>query len=386
MRLRQLHLLAFGPFTDRVLDFGRGERQLFIVHGPNEAGKSSALRALSDLRFGIPAQSPDKFIHDYADMRIGGVFADGQGREASVMRRKKLRGSLSLHDFQGSETQVGPVVPPELEALLTGGLTRKDYLAMFSLDHQGLRDGGRALSAGEGEVGAALFEASAGVRSVPALMAKLDEQARQHYAPRAQKPSINQALAAFSEQQDTYKKAVTKPAVWVDLQRQCEASRAELERLQQALAEARVRGALLAELRVVGPLMDKLQAARRAAEALSAVPLLAPTATTERVSAETSRAQAKAQLQTLGEEIRSAQDAIANLPSDPRVLELAPAISRLAAAAEGIDAAEQEARLLAQQLNAERAEWEQFAARMDVTPHAEELVSLVPSATEQVWI
>ncbi|MEY4562628.1 MAG: hypothetical protein RLZZ618_1905, partial [Pseudomonadota bacterium] len=39
-----------------------------------------------------------------------------------------------------------------------------------------------------------------------------------------------------------------------------------------------------------------------------------------------------------------------------------------------------------QQLNAERAEWEQFAARMDVTPHAEELVSLVPSATEQVWI
>ena len=54
MRLLRLHLLAFGPFTGQVLDFGEAGQRLVLVHGPNEAGKSSALRAVSDLRFGIP--------------------------------------------------------------------------------------------------------------------------------------------------------------------------------------------------------------------------------------------------------------------------------------------------------------------------------------------
>ena len=39
MRIRKLHLRAFGPFTDRVLDFGEAAQGLVLVHGPNEAGK-----------------------------------------------------------------------------------------------------------------------------------------------------------------------------------------------------------------------------------------------------------------------------------------------------------------------------------------------------------
>ena len=33
MKLRRLHLKAFGPFTDRVLDFGTAEQRLVLVHG-----------------------------------------------------------------------------------------------------------------------------------------------------------------------------------------------------------------------------------------------------------------------------------------------------------------------------------------------------------------
>ena len=88
MRIRRLHLKAFGPFTDQVLDFGEKGVGIVLVHGPNEAGKSSALRAICDLRFGIPAQSGDNFVHSHPDMRVGGEFVDRQGRRHSFMRRK----------------------------------------------------------------------------------------------------------------------------------------------------------------------------------------------------------------------------------------------------------------------------------------------------------
>ena len=62
MKIRQLFLKAFGPFTDATLDFS-GPARIHLIYGPNEAGKSSALRALGDLRYGIHARSTDDFIH-----------------------------------------------------------------------------------------------------------------------------------------------------------------------------------------------------------------------------------------------------------------------------------------------------------------------------------
>ena len=47
MKIRTLNLTAFGPFTERELAFD--EAGLHIVYGPNEAGKSSALRGLKAL-------------------------------------------------------------------------------------------------------------------------------------------------------------------------------------------------------------------------------------------------------------------------------------------------------------------------------------------------
>ena len=53
----RLGLMAFGPFTDRVLDLSVGDHGLNVIFGRNEAGKSSALRALHALFSGIPAQT-----------------------------------------------------------------------------------------------------------------------------------------------------------------------------------------------------------------------------------------------------------------------------------------------------------------------------------------
>ena len=75
MRFRRLYLKAVGPFTDVELDFSAGERGMHIVHGPNEAGKSSALSALSDLLFGFEKETSNDFIHNYRELRVGAAYA-----------------------------------------------------------------------------------------------------------------------------------------------------------------------------------------------------------------------------------------------------------------------------------------------------------------------
>ncbi len=47
MKILKLNLFAFGPFTEVLIGFAEGKEGLNIVYGPNEAGKSSALRAAS---------------------------------------------------------------------------------------------------------------------------------------------------------------------------------------------------------------------------------------------------------------------------------------------------------------------------------------------------
>lgn len=64
MRFQNLQLRAFGPFTDVALDFSANPSAIQLIYGPNEAGKSQALRAVRGLLFGIPLNTPDSFLHD----------------------------------------------------------------------------------------------------------------------------------------------------------------------------------------------------------------------------------------------------------------------------------------------------------------------------------
>ena len=71
MRLLALDLLAFGPFAGASLDLSaRGG--LDLVYGPNEAGKSTALRAIRGLFYGIDERTGDAHRHAMKDLRIGG--------------------------------------------------------------------------------------------------------------------------------------------------------------------------------------------------------------------------------------------------------------------------------------------------------------------------
>ncbi|MGY8690548.1 MAG: AAA family ATPase, partial [Verrucomicrobiales bacterium] len=71
MRFDQIQIPAFGPFTDFSLGFPSSENDLHLIYGLNERGKSSLLRSIDHLLFGIPARTDDNFIHANPKLRIG---------------------------------------------------------------------------------------------------------------------------------------------------------------------------------------------------------------------------------------------------------------------------------------------------------------------------
>ena len=67
MRIERLDLLSYGHLRDLSLDLALPRRGLTIIFGPNEAGKSTTMRALNATLFGVPAQ------HDLRTVTTDGV-------------------------------------------------------------------------------------------------------------------------------------------------------------------------------------------------------------------------------------------------------------------------------------------------------------------------
>ncbi len=392
MRLVQLLLHAFGPFTECALDFtdtGLGTpTDLHLIYGPNEAGKSSALRAMTDLRFGIPSQSLDGFIHSYKQLRISGVFRDDTGQTLGLARRKGQGPTLSRFDPATGNPLEPLAAGPELELALTGGLTRTDFESMFGLNHERLRAGGDRLLKGEGELGAALFEASAGIRDIKAILAGLQTDAKGYYNAqgRAANAVINEARRQFDEQRQSYRLALTKPADWQSLRRAHEQACEALAGVDQELETQRRRENTLTELRTVAPLLRDHDRVRAGLADLSQVTDLPENAREERLAAEQALKRARQDLQDAEQELRRCAAALAELVIEAFVLEHAQAIERLAsrvetAAQSRVEASRQAAR--AQQIALDlAARVAQIAPGQSVAA----LVETVPSAADRVTL
>ena len=88
MKIRRIRLDAYGPFTDLTIDLPNSGPDFHMLFGPNEAGKSSALKAIRHMLFGIPAQEPVNFLHGYPKLRVGARLVNGSGDEIEFLRRK----------------------------------------------------------------------------------------------------------------------------------------------------------------------------------------------------------------------------------------------------------------------------------------------------------
>jgi uncharacterized protein YhaN len=252
MRIDRLELLAYGPFTDKVLDFSGRPRALQLVYGPNEAGKSSTLRALVGLLYGIETRTQDAHQHDMNKLRIGATLVDEQGHALRVVRRKGAKNTL-----------LDPLEQPLGEGALTpllGGLDQALFRQMFGLDHERLREGAEALLRGGGQLGEVLFDASTGGRGVHTLIEELRAQADALFKVRGRTPELNAALDSLKDKKKARNDAVLLPQAYADQLTALAEARAARDRsleLRRALGAERSR---LTRLLQLVPLLAKRDA------------------------------------------------------------------------------------------------------------------------------
>jgi uncharacterized protein YhaN len=223
VHFERLDLLAFGPFTGERLTLGTG---LNLLYGPNEAGKSTALRAITGLLYGIPQRTGDAHQHRMEDLRIGALLRHG-GTALEVVRRKGLKDTLL--------TPAGQPLDREAERrfhALLGGVGEELFTTLFGLDHERLRAGAEALLEGRGEVGESLFGAGAGGRGIHAVLAGLDREAGELFKPTGRKPILNQALQAYKEAQKRIREDSLAANAWHQQRQALEDTRRELKEVE----------------------------------------------------------------------------------------------------------------------------------------------------------
>jgi uncharacterized protein YhaN len=278
MKIQQLHLKAFGPFTDRTLTFDSDHPGLHIIFGPNETGKSTALRALKALLYGFPERTPDNFLHPNDQLLVGGRLINQEGADISFVRRKRRKSDLLDPDG-------GPLDESVLAHFLHG-IESDVFETLYGIDHEVLVQGGKDILDQKGEVGQALFSAGSGISSLREVLNALDQEAELLFKARGSKQEINRALLEYKELQRQVREAVLPGREWKEAEdalrtteaelaaaeqqrRDKDARRRQLERLRQALPHLSVRRDLITQIKGMGEvavLPEDFAARRRSAE------------------------------------------------------------------------------------------------------------------------
>jgi len=252
LRLLSLDLERYGPFTDRRIAF-RPDARLHVVLGANEAGKTSALAAVTDLLFGFGERSRFAFVHDLSQLRVAAEVVASDGRRLIFRRRKKRKQALVTLDEAP--------LPDDALAPFLGGLTREVFCRAFGLDSAALRGGAEEMLDAEGEVGASLFAAASGLRGYRALQAGLEAEAAGIFAPRAAKDrTFYQALGRFEEARRAIRQGELRSGDWRDLNAEIEEAGRRLDAIRDERARLGAERARLTRLKRVGPPIQAIDA------------------------------------------------------------------------------------------------------------------------------
>ncbi|PPQ40647.1 Uncharacterized protein YhaN [Rhodoblastus acidophilus] len=255
MRLIELTLDAYGPFVgDRSakLQFDPAAR-LHIVHGPNEAGKSSALRAIGDLFYGVP-RSEKNFLRP-ADLRLGATVEARNGQTLQFFRQRGVKATL--------RDATGAALPDDCLAPFLGAATRDIFERAFGLNAETLREGGHEMLRSEGEIGASLFAAASGLRGLIDLRKGIEAEADEIFGERkAGRRSFYQALTRYDEANKAERDARLSEGALKALRRQIEDADAQLERIKTADAEEAAEQRRLQRLLKATPILAALAALR----------------------------------------------------------------------------------------------------------------------------
>lgn len=159
MRLQRVELVAYGRSKNVGIDIGEN---LTVVVGTNEAGKSTALDALTDLLWGIPPRSTRASDVAQSQLRVDAVM-DIDGDTRSLVRKPS---GLFADDLLTN-------VPSPWDT--SNNLTRTWWRTRLGINHTDLRESGKATFDGDGDIADIIFAAREG-RSAREILSTITER------------------------------------------------------------------------------------------------------------------------------------------------------------------------------------------------------------------
>jgi len=214
MKFKKLILKSYGPFTGQEIDFSADgdESGLHVIFGLNEDGKSSSLRAIDALLFGIKNNSADNFVHSYSQMRVGAHLTHSES-EITFLRKKSHKGSLLAIDEED-------VLDDDCLNSYLKGTNREMFFKEHAIDHPQLVEGGNTLLQNKGDVGQSLFAASHGVVNIQNLIDTLQEEADGIYKLRKKKEGLPGNVKDYRDIKKEEKTVSISTSQWEKLDRE----------------------------------------------------------------------------------------------------------------------------------------------------------------------
>lgn len=322
MRIEALDLRAFGPFTGKRLDFATGTSDLHVVYGPNEAGKSSGLRALSAALFGIPGQTPDNFVHDYTALRVGMQLGAADGTRLSFLRRKGRTKTL----WDASESTA---LSDDALARFLAGVDEEEFLRVFGLDHVRLREGSEQLLTTSEGADEAIVGAALGVSGLRGVTSTIDQDAAKLFTSRRSKAAIHASIALWKEAQKALRDDALSMSAWKDARRASESAATDRDKAEQQVEKLRHRERELDFVLRNRPRVARLERLRSQLADFHGVPDVAEDfADRYRAAADGVRS-TRVLLDQARTAEQEANDRLAEMPGDFSFLDGAPEVERL---------------------------------------------------------
>ncbi|PPK97642.1 uncharacterized protein YhaN [Kineococcus xinjiangensis] len=349
--LAEVRLERYGAFTGAAVEL---PARVTVVAGPNEAGKSTLLAAVGDLLWGIEARPRYAFEHARQALRLSARWC-GPGGELEVARTAR-----GLHRADAGP-DAGPLDPP------WGGATdRAGWEQRLGLSHEQLREGGRAVLTGGGDLAALVFTAhhGSGLREV---LAALEAEAERLWKPRGTRVVVRERAAALAQARADLAAAETRAGLVAQARERSTAAATAAAHADAAVRAARrSAGAAAAEARDLPRVREVLRLRDTRARLLAEGPLLLGPDLLAHADATARRQQAQAELAELAEEAERLRAQRARCSVDEPLLAAAAEVEELRDAAEARALEEEQAAAAAAEADAAEAQARQRLRELGV--------------------
>jgi len=320
VRILSLDLIAYGFFSGKKMEFPP-DKGLFVVYGPNEAGKSTCLRAVRGLLFGIPERTTDAFLHEASKLRVGATLRHSDGKRLAVVRRKGRKDTLLDPDMK-------PIPEPLLKEFM-GGIDEDTFLHVFGMNRDELVKGGAALVAGKGALGESLFAAGLGGADLKGFLESLDGEAASLFKPAGSPPPINVEMRQFHEKKAAVRDASLKRRDWEEAERKVSDLEGKTKGLREKVESLRSSSERLVRLRDAIPATTELLLSRKRREEMGEVRILRKDFPVDRTGTQTTMARESARLGAAKEKALREDEAVKRISIPEELLAQEPTIKQM---------------------------------------------------------